>query len=84
MADTHIAPETQHVARVEHVTHQAVVLAQVQAFAFAGHDTGRILSTMLQNSQSIVDGLVNGTAGYDSYYAAHRFLFTSLTLTDQA
>ena len=71
MADAHLALETQHVALLEHVPHQAVVLAQVDAPAFAGEDAGGILAAVLQDQQTVIDGLVYRTFGQYADDAAH-------------
>ena len=47
MADTHAALEGDHVARMKHVTHKAIVLAQVNAFSVAGDDAGCVLAAVL-------------------------------------
>ena len=48
-------------ALLEHVPHQAVVLAQVDAITVAGEDAGGILAAMLQDQQAVVDGLIHRT-----------------------
>ena len=50
-------------ALLEHVPHQAVVLAQVDAITVAGEDAGGILAAMLQDQQAVVDGLIHRTFG---------------------
>ena len=73
MPYSHVAVQAHHVACVEHVAHQAVVLAQVQAFAFAGNDACCVLPAVLQYSQSVVDSLIDWTVGNHADDAAHMY-----------
>ncbi|MOA38107.1 hypothetical protein D3C78_1597550 [compost metagenome] len=59
MADADLADQALHVALLEHVTHQAVVLAQKQPAAMAGHDTGSVLAAMLEDGQRVIQRLVD-------------------------
>lgn len=47
MADADAADQALHVALLEDVADQAVVLAQVQLIVMAGDDTGSVLAAML-------------------------------------
>jgi hypothetical protein len=49
MTDTHGAAQSQHMAGMEDVAHQTVILAQAKLISVAGHDTGRILPAMLKD-----------------------------------
>lgn len=56
MTDTHRAVQVREVVRLENVAHHPVRLALVEAAAFAArHNTRRILSAVLQKSESLVD-----------------------------
>ena len=74
MANAHVALEVQHVAGVENVPDHSVVLAQVQSALIISHHARRVLATVLQNSQTIIDGLVDVTFSNYSYNPAHRIL----------
>ncbi len=71
MTDAHIAMQAQHVPGMEHITHQAVVLAQVQSLTVAGDDACSILPAVLQYGQAVIQRLVDRTAGNDADNAAH-------------
>jgi len=62
VANAHVAVQPQHVAGVEDIPYQAVVLAQMQVSAVAGHDARCVLAAMLQHGQSVIDCLVYGGA----------------------
>ena len=49
VTDTHVADQTLHVTLLEHVTHQAIILAQEQPAIMAGHDTGSVLAAVLEH-----------------------------------
>ncbi len=72
MPEPQIALEVAHMVRLEDITHQPGVLAQVDALPVAGKNSGRILPTVLQHHQAIIDRLVYGTFGKDADNAAHR------------
>ena len=61
----------QHVALLEDVAHQAVLLAHEQLAFVAGHDAGGVLATMLQHRQRVIDLLVGGRVPDDADDAAH-------------
>src|SRR3569623_315242 len=71
LADTGIAQQRTHVSRTEHVAHQAVRLMHCERMSIAGCDARRILSSMLQQQQRIVDLLIDGTMGNYADYATH-------------
>ncbi|MCY1172656.1 hypothetical protein D9M73_127960 [compost metagenome] len=49
MANAHVTDQALHVTLLEHVTHQAVILAQEQPAIMAGHDTGSVLAAVLED-----------------------------------
>ena len=59
VADADVALQLQHVPLLEHVAHQAVVLAQEQRALVLGHDARRVLAAVLQHGQRVVDLLVD-------------------------
>jgi hypothetical protein len=65
------ALELLHVTLLEHVTHQAHVLAQVQLAVVLGHDAGRVLAAVLQHGQRVVELLVDGAEAHDTDESAH-------------
>ena len=70
MTDTHIALQASHVAGVKNITHQAIILAQVQPLSLTGNNPGSVLATMLQYGQTVVNSLIDGTVSNNAYYAA--------------
>jgi hypothetical protein len=50
MGYAHIAFQFQHLAAGKNITGQTIVFPQMQAGAFTGCDTSRILATMLEDS----------------------------------
>ena len=74
VTDTHVARQTQHVARVEHVTHEAVGPALLQALLAPGDDARGILTAVLHHRQAVVERLVDGIPANDSDNAAHASL----------
>ena len=71
MADTDVARQPQHVLTLEHVLHQAVILALTQSAVVVGHDARRILTAVLKHDQRIVDGLIDRFITDYSDDAAH-------------
>ncbi|MCY1333151.1 hypothetical protein D9M69_188660 [compost metagenome] len=71
MADADLADQALHVALLEHVTDQAVVLAQVQPVVLAGHDAGSVLAAMLKNGERIIKRLVDVRFAHDTDDATH-------------
>ena len=66
-----IAGQAQHVARMEYVANQAVALADTKAVFTPGNDARRVLPAVLQDSQRVVDRLVNRFFSNYSDNAAH-------------
>src|SRR5205085_1505727 len=60
-----------HVARAEHVAHQAGALVHVEGLVLGGDDAGRILAAVLQQQQAIVEQLVHRPLGDYAYDSAH-------------
>ncbi len=72
MPYTHIAQQAQHMSGAKYVLHQTVALAQVQTpTPVTGHDTGGILSTVLQNRQAVIECLIHMGLTKDTNDAAH-------------
>jgi hypothetical protein len=71
MADAHLADQPLHVLLQENVGDEAVTLPQEDVRTFAGDDTGRVLTTMLQDRQRIVELLIDRRFRYDADDAAH-------------
>jgi hypothetical protein len=71
VADAGVALELQHVALLEHVAHEPVVLAQEELALVGGHDPRRVLAAVLKHRQRVIDLLVDGTETDDADDAAH-------------
>jgi len=59
MTDADIAEQLLHVALLEDIAHQAVILAQEQLAAMTGHDTGSVLATMLKHGKRVIQRLID-------------------------
>jgi hypothetical protein len=59
VADPYITDQSLKVVLLKHVAHQAVTLAQLHLAAIAGYHASRVLATVLQSRQRIVELLVN-------------------------
>ncbi len=71
VADADVALEAQHVALLEDVAHQAVLLAHEQLAFVAGHDAGGVLAAVLQYRQRVIDLLVGRRVPDDADDSAH-------------
>ncbi len=71
MTDAHVAHQALHVALLEHITHQAVVLAQKQATIMAGHDAGSVLAAMLKDGKRVIQRLIDVRLADDTDDATH-------------
>ena len=71
VANAHMADQTLHVALLEHVTYQAVVLAQEQAAIMAGDNTGSILAAVLEDGEPVIQRLIDVRFTDDTDNAAH-------------
>ena len=71
MTYPHVADQLEHVPRMKHVTDLPIVLAQMQFVAIAGHHARRILATMLQHQQTIIDHLSHRLLADYSDYSTH-------------
>src|SRR5690606_41252431 len=77
MADADAPRQQPHLRLHEHVLHQAVALVDVQPVAVHGGDAGRVLATVLQDLQRVVQAGGDRPGADDSADAAHG-LYTSL------
>ncbi len=57
--------------RLKHIPHQAAGLTQIDAAVVASGDARRVLATVLQNGQTVVQGLIDTAFRYDSDDPAH-------------
>jgi hypothetical protein len=71
MTDAHMANQALHVALLEHVAHQAIVLAQEQAAIMTGDNTGSILAAVLEDGQPVIQRLIDVRFTDDTDNAAH-------------
>jgi hypothetical protein len=69
--DSRKTHQVAHVARAEHVLHQARSLVHVEDRAFARDDACRVLTAMLQQQQAVVQHLVHGGMSDDADDSAH-------------
>src|SRR5690606_31006358 len=59
VADAHVAYQALHVALMEDIANQTIVLTQKQLVAVTGHDAGGILPAVLQYGECVVQRLVD-------------------------
>jgi len=71
MADAHIAAQRFHMALLKDVAHKPVVLTQMDTLVVAGENASGILTAMLQNKQTLIQGLVHRAFGNNADDAAH-------------
>ena len=71
VADADVALQLQHVPLLEHVAHEADVLAQEQLAFVLGHDARGILAAVLQHGQRVIDLLVDRAETDDADDSAH-------------
>ncbi|KAF1056225.1 MAG: hypothetical protein GAK44_00288 [Pseudomonas delhiensis] len=71
MADADLADQALHMALLEDVANQAVVLAQVELVILAGDDAGSVLATVLENGKRIIERLVDVRLAHDTDDATH-------------
>jgi hypothetical protein len=63
--------QLEHVVLLKHVTHQAGALARTEPSFKGGHDAGRILATVLQYRERVVETLIDRTGADYADDAAH-------------
>ena len=71
VGDAHLPGEPPHVAGAENILDQAVVLAQIEFAAVAGHDAGGILAAVLQHRQGVIQAKANILAGNNPNQTTH-------------
>lgn len=77
MAHAHIASQARHVALMKNIANKTVALPYVQLTRIPGNDAGRVLASMLQHGQRIVDSLIDRPVSNYSDYPTHKFCFSS-------
>ena len=83
MTDAGVTEEVAHVSRAKDIAHVAGVLMHVEHGTFAGHDTCRVLTAVLQEQQAVVQKLIDWCMRNRADYAAHSF-DPRITLSDKA
>ena len=72
MPQTHIPLQFTHIARAEHIAHQAGAFVHMEGLAFGCDDASRVLPAMLQQLQAVIQQLINRSCCYYADNAAHR------------
>ena len=80
MADADVALQPQHVALLEDIAHQAVLLAHEQLAVVAGHDARGILAAVLQDRQRVIDLLIDWRVPDDADDSAHSLMLPSASI----
>ena len=55
MPYSHLASKPAHVARAEDIFYKAVVFAQIQFTVITGHNTCRVLASVLEYGQCVIE-----------------------------
>jgi len=71
VTDADTADQALHVALLEDVAHQAVILAQEQPAVMAGHDTGSVLAAVLEDRKRVIQRLIDVRLTDDTDDATH-------------
>ena len=71
MAHAHVALELLHVVLLEDIAHQPTALAHEQLAFGDGRDARRVLATVLQYRQCVIDALIDRAGSDDSGNTAH-------------
>jgi len=71
LADAGRAGQRAHVARAEHVAHQAVRLVHIELVALRRRNARGVLPAMLQQQQAVIEQLVDRPAPDDPYDSTH-------------
>jgi hypothetical protein len=71
MTDAAVTPQIDHVPGTEHILHQTIALAQMEALSVLGNDARRILPAMLKYQQRVVYGLIYRALPEDSDDTTH-------------
>src|ERR1700681_1454003 len=81
MADAGVAHELAHVAGAEDVAHVTGRLVHVKHRTLAGHDAGRVLTSVLQEQQAVIQDLVDRRMRNSADDSAHKLLSSGQTTT---
>jgi hypothetical protein len=73
MGDAHPTLKVYHMAGMKDIAHQAAILAKMHTMSLTGNDAGRILTPVLEDSQSLVKLLINFLAGNDAGNTTHDY-----------
>ena len=60
LAQTHVARQSAHIAGAEHILDHALGFVHEELALLLGHDTGCILTTVLQQQQGVINQLIHG------------------------
>jgi hypothetical protein len=71
MADTDLAAQSQHMPLVKDIADETIALAQKQMAILLRHDTGGILTSVLQVSQCVIQRLIHRTLTNDADDSTH-------------
>jgi hypothetical protein len=66
-----VADQALHVALMEDIAHQAIVLAQKQPPLMTGYNTGSILAAVLEDGQAVIQRLIDVRFTDDTDNATH-------------
>ncbi|MCY1166698.1 hypothetical protein D9M73_66470 [compost metagenome] len=75
LAQAHVARQRAHVACAEHITHHTLGLVHVKLAPELRDDARRVLATVLQQQQAVIDQLVNGCLANNADDSTHKFSF---------
>ncbi len=72
MTDAVITDQPHHVARMKHIAHHAILLAEIKPAVMGCHNAGGILTAMLQYRQCVIEVLVNRALACNTHNTAHN------------
>jgi hypothetical protein len=72
MANANVTRESFHVMLAKNITHQTIAFALIKAAIAKGHHARRILASMLQYGECIVNRLIDRACSNYANYATHR------------
>jgi hypothetical protein len=71
MSNTHLSLKSVHMSLMEHISYQAITLTHVQTITFTGNNPCRVLPTVLENCNRVIQVVTDIASTNHTDYAAH-------------
>jgi hypothetical protein len=71
MTNAHIAMQVAHIARAKYIAHHAFALVHAKSLTLIGRHARRVLPTVLQQQQRIINQLVHRAIRHHTNHATH-------------